>query len=134
MAGAQVYVRFDDATLSDLKVRKLMAAHGFAGLGAYFATVLHMMRDREDFDMEAVPVVASECFEDAGEYKALLDDMARIGLIVPEAYEEGMIRSKRVYEELAYLDALQESAKAAGKASGEARRRKANARNKQQEQ
>ena len=115
MAGQQVYVRFDDATLSDLKVRKLMARHGFAGLGAYFATVLHMMRDRDDFDFEAVPVVASECFEEPQAYKTLLDDMADIGLILPEAYAEGMIRSKRVYEELAYLDERAECGRHGGR-------------------
>ena len=115
MAGQQTYVRFDDATLVDLKVRKLMYDHGFEGIGAYFVTVLHMMHDREDFNIDMVPIVAAECGVEPQAYKALLDDMADIGLIMPEAYAEGMIRSKRVYEELAYLDAQSERGKQGGR-------------------
>ena len=80
-----LWFRHDTDASLDPKVQMLLAEHGPAGLGVYWAMVELMVRDEGGVPDSALPVLAHQLYTDADTVRRVVLDMARLGLIQDSA-------------------------------------------------
>ena len=114
----------------DRAARRLRRARGLEGMGQYVALLCMLLEEPGNsldvLDKADMADLADELgCESAADCADLLRDMASSGMIDVSSLESGIVRARVVDEAIDRWDAIVEAKRAAGRASGEARRKRA---------
>ena len=113
----------------DRAARSLRRAHGWEGVGRYVGLLCMLLEEPGNaLDVstpDGMDDLADQLGLDRDGCAALLRDMAAAGMLDAGALEGGTVRAHVVDEAIDRYDSIIEAKRAAGRASGEARRKKA---------
>lgn len=113
----------------DRAARSLRRAHGWEGMGRYVGLLCMLLEEPGNaLDVstpDGMDDLADQLGLDRDGCAALLSDMASAGMLDGSALEDGTVRARVVDEAIERYDSIIEAKRAAGRASGEARRKKA---------
>ena len=113
----------------DRAARSLRRAHGWEGVGRYVGLLCMLLEEPGNaLDVstpEGMDDLADQLGLDREGCAALLRDMAAAGMLDAGALDDGVVRAHVVDEAIDRYDSIIEAKRAAGRASGEARRKKA---------
>lgn len=113
----------------DRAARSLRRAHGWEGVGRYVGLLCMLLKEPGNaLDVstpEGMDDLADQLGLDREGCAALLRDMAAAGMLDAGALDDGVVRAHVVDEAIDRYDSIIEAKRAAGRASGEARRKKA---------
>ena len=113
----------------DRAARRLRRARGWEGVGQYVALLCMLLEEPGNaldvLDPADMADLADELgCASAGDCAELLRDMASAGMLDAASLESGIVRAPVVDEAVDKWDAIIEAKRAAGRASGEARRKR----------
>lgn len=113
----------------DRAARSLRRAHGWEGVGRYVGLLCMLLEEPGNaLDVstpDGMDDLADQLGLDRDGCAALLRDMAAAGMLDAGALDDGVVRAHVVDEAIDRYDSIIEAKRAAGRASGEARRKKA---------
>ena len=113
----------------DRAARSLRRAHGWEGLGRYVGLLCMLLEEPGNAldvsTQDGMDDLADQLGLDRDGCASLLRDMAAAGMLDAGALDEGTVRAHVVDEAIRDREEYIAQRRAAGKASGEARRRKA---------
>lgn len=113
----------------DRAARSLRRAHGWEGVGRYVGLLCMLLEEPGNAldvsEPDGMDDLADQLGLDRDGCAALLRDMASAGMLDAGALDDGVVRAHVVDEAIDRYDSIIEAKRAAGRASGEARRKKA---------
>lgn len=113
----------------DRAARALRRAHGWEGVGRYVGLLCMLLEEPGNAldvsETDGMDDLAEQLGLDRDGCAGLLADMASAGLVDAQSLADGTVRAPVVDEAIEKWDSIIEAKRAAGRASGEARRRKA---------
>lgn len=113
----------------DRAARSLRRAHGWEGMGRYVGLLCMLLEEPGNALDVSTPDGMDDLADQLGLGRdgcaALLRDMAAAGMLDAGALDDGVVRAHVVDEAIDRYDSIIEAKRAAGRASGEARRKKA---------
>ena len=80
-----LWFRHDADATSDPKLQRLLAKHGPAALGVYWAMVEKMVWDETGITADDLPVLAHQLYTDADTVRKIVLDMVQLGLLQDSA-------------------------------------------------
>ena len=130
MADGGVYFPVRAGFCRDRAARRLRRSRGWEGVGQYVGLLCMLLEEPGNaldvMDAADMADLADELgCASAGDCADLLRDMASAGMLDAAALESGIVRAPMVDEAVDKWDAIIEAKRAAGRASGESRRKRA---------